>query len=268
MSLVVDRLPPPDRPCRLLAFDTSTERMSVAVTSPEGVFLRESDGGAQASTALIPDLMALLAEAGTSLQALDAIAYGCGPGAFTGLRTACSVAQGLGLGAIKPVLPVDSLLLVAESVRSAAGEAGAATVWVAQDARMDEVYAAAYQWQGQRVGYWHKRVAPALYSIAGLHARWAQETAAAEQGGRVPPRLAVTGSALQALGERLNPGGMLSLDASAPGARVAALARLAQGLWEDGALLDASYALPVYLRNKVAQTSVEREAIRLAKAGA
>ena len=262
MSLVVDRLPPPDYPCRLLAFDTSTERMSLAVVTPEGMWLRESEGGAQASAALIPELLALLAEAGTTLQALDAIAFGCGPGAFTGLRTACSVAQGLGLGANKPVLPVDSLLLVAESVRGEALADDASTVWVAQDARMDEVYAAAYQWQGQRAGRWHKRVAPALYSIEGLNERWAQDLATA------PARVGVTGSALAAMADRLSTGRMRPLDAGKAGARAAALARLAVALWEDGGLLDASHALPVYLRNKVAQTTVEREAARLAKAAA
>src|SRR5687768_15735482 len=102
---------------RLLAFDTSTESMSIALQMPQGVLLRESVGGAQASARLIPDILALLAEAGCTLGQLDAIAFGRGPGAFTGLRTACSVAQGLAFGAAKPVVPVDSLMLVAEDAR-------------------------------------------------------------------------------------------------------------------------------------------------------
>ena len=78
---------------------------------------------------------------------LDAIAFGAGPGAFTGLRTACSVAQGLAFGATLPVLAVDSLMVVAEAAREAADAgdgSGPFDVHVAMDARMDEIYAAAY----------------------------------------------------------------------------------------------------------------------------
>ena len=93
----------------LLAFDTSTDLMSLALHTPAGVFVRESAGGALASARLVPDVMALLAEAGVSLAGVDAIAFGAGPGAFTGLRTACAVVQGLAFGADRPVLPVDTL---------------------------------------------------------------------------------------------------------------------------------------------------------------
>lgn len=251
----VDCLPPPALPCRLLAFDTSTERMSLAAVTPERVCVSEGEGGAMASTGLLPGLLALLEQAGSSLDALDAIAYGCGPGAFTGLRTSCSVAQGLAFGAGKPVLPIDSLMLVAEAHKALALAAGAHTVWVVQDARMDEVYAAAYRWQGERAGYWKKLVAPALYSIEGIHARWAESTWLRSAGGA---GVALAGSALAVMGERLQAGQAPRLDPAAADSRAVALAALAIGMWQDGALLDAGYALPVYLRNKVAQTSAER----------
>ncbi|HEX3140348.1 MAG TPA: tRNA (adenosine(37)-N6)-threonylcarbamoyltransferase complex dimerization subunit type 1 TsaB, partial [Rhizobacter sp.] len=119
---------------KLLAFDTSTESMSIALQLPQGLLVRESVGGAQASARLIPDLLALLAEAGCTLAELDAIAFGCGPGAFTGLRTTCSVAQGLAFGVGKPVVPVDSLMLVAQDARNQHA-AAADEIWVAMDAR-------------------------------------------------------------------------------------------------------------------------------------
>src|SRR5437763_8038912 len=134
---------------RLLAFDTATERMSIALGAAGRVWTHEADGGAQASATLIPAILGLLAQAQLSLHELDAIAFGRGPGAFTGLRTACSVAQGLAFGAGKPVLPLDSLLLVAED---ALAQAPANDCWVAMDARMDQVYAARYRWDGAR---WH-----------------------------------------------------------------------------------------------------------------
>ena len=262
MSAIV-RLPPPALPCRLLAFDTSTERMSLAVITPTQVCIGESDGGPQASTGLLPGLLALLEQAECSLAELDAIAYGCGPGAFTGLRTSCSVAQGLALGADKPVLPVDSLMLVAEVHRAQVQELGADTVWVVQDARMDEVYGAAFRWEGERPGHWQTRVAPDLYTVDRLNASWARAAwwHNGDGGGVV-----VAGSALAVMGERLQAAAAPRLNVAEPGSRAAALARLALGLWEDGALLDASYALPVYLRNKVAQTSLERAAAGSAQA--
>ena len=78
--------------------------------------------GAQASARLLPEVLALLQRAGCTLQQVDAIGFGRGPGAFTGLRSACSVAQGLALGAGKPVLALDSLLLVAQDALDELGD--------------------------------------------------------------------------------------------------------------------------------------------------
>ena len=129
----------------LLALDTSTDQLSVAVQRADGQrFAHTGAGGAQASASLIPAVQALLAQAGLALSDLRAIAFGRGPGSFTGLRTACSVAQGLAWGAGVPVLPIDTLLAVAEAARSALG---ATHVLALLDARMNEVYAAEYAWR-------------------------------------------------------------------------------------------------------------------------
>jgi tRNA threonylcarbamoyladenosine biosynthesis protein TsaB len=234
----------------LLAFDTSTESMSLALSLPEGTTTLDAAGGAQASARLIPELLALLSKAGRTLAELDAIAFGRGPGAFTGLRTACSVAQGLAYGANKPVVPIDSLLLVAEDARAQLG-ADVLDVWVAMDARMDEVYAAAYCWQGER---WQVVRAPALSAIDALNALW-----------QADPPTVVAGSALGAFGDRLAVGGATVLPE--PRSRAEALARLARQLWADGVSVDAAHALPVYLRDKVAQTTAEREMARAIKEG-
>src|SRR5688572_20329603 len=193
----------------LLAFDTATERMSIALLVHGALRVHEAAGGAQASSALIPAALALLAQAGVTLCELDAIAFGRGPGAFTGLRTACSVAQGFALGAGKPVLPLDSLLVVAEDARD--GNAPQAT-WVAIDARMDEVYAALYAFEA---GRWTAQVAPLLCTPEALAARWAA----------APPQ-AVAGSALAAFGDRLPTGAARRVPDAAPRAR--ALLSLAQ----------------------------------------
>ena len=236
----------------LLAFDTSTELMSVALGCAGNSRIWNGAGGAQASVELIPRIESMLAAADIGYTDLDAIAFGCGPGAFTGLRTACAVAQGLAFGAGLPVLAVDSLLIVAEDARAQEPAAGDIEIWVAMDARMDEVYAAAYRW---RAGRWQTDQAPALYALPALNAIWASQ-----------PPTRVAGSALAAFGERLHhPGATLRPQASD---RAAALLRVAQGLWRDGAALPADRALPLYLRDKVALTTRERESVRAAKSQA
>lgn len=231
----------------LLALDTSTEAMCIALVTPQAEHVLELPGGAQASARLIPETVALLARAGVTLAQLDAIAFGRGPGAFTGLRTACAVTQGLALGAGKPVLPIDSLMLVAEQ---ACGAEGDADVWVAMDARMDEIYAGRYRRSG---GRWSTLVEPMLVRAEALAAPWAQE-----------PPAAVAGSALDAFGERLALHGATPL-ATATG-RAAALARLSRLAWDERRAVDVALALPVYVRDKVAQTTAEREAAQAGKA--
>ncbi len=235
---------------KFLAFDTATEQMSIALgVDGEVVGSVDAPGGAQASAALLPAIFRVLGDAGIGIRDLDAIAFGRGPGAFTGLRTACAVAQGLAFGAGRPVLPIDSLLAVAEAARV---EGAGARVWALLDARMDEIYAAQYRWDDDR---WQVLDAPALVTPDGLAHRW-----------RAAPPAAVAGNALAAFGSRLATAGAERFAAAAPTAR--ALLRLAVLAWADGAAVDPALALPVYLRDKVAQTTAEREAARAAKAAA
>src|SRR5688572_19897038 len=172
----------------LLALDTSTERLVVALHARDGVSVIDEDGAARSSTRIVPAALELMQRAGVAMRDLDAIAFGRGPGAFTGLRTACAVAQGLAFGTAKPVLPVDSLLIVADDARQQLDAPSGFETWVAMDARMDQVYAAAYRWQG---GRWQVLAAPALYDLDALHARW-QEAAPST----------IAGSALVAFGDR------------------------------------------------------------------
>lgn len=226
---------------RLLAFDTSTEHLSIAVQVGEHVLAHEGAGGAQASHTLIAAIRALLARAGSGLDDMDAIVFGHGPGAFTGLRTACAVAQGLAFGARSgaglPVLPVSTLLAVAEDAR--AGH-GCERVLATLDARMGEVYAARCIWQGAGRGW---RMEGGVRLVA-------PEAVDAGAGD------IVAGNARAACGERLAP--RARHVAALPTA--AALLRLAPPLLAAGAGVAAAGALPLYVRDKVAQTTAERAA--------
>ena len=236
---------------RLLALDTATVRLTLALVDGPRQWLADEAGGALASQRLLPLVFELLTRANLRLRDLDAIAFGCGPGAFTGLRTACSVTQGLAFGAGLPVLAIDSLALVAEDAQAQHGVA-ANRLWVAMDARMDEVYAAAYLYSAD--GWWVDQ-APALWPVAALADAWRRE-----------PPACVAGSALAVFGARLPTGAALRIDALHD--RAAALARLARAAWRRGEAVDAALALPLYLRDKVAQTTAERSAAALAKAAA
>ena len=229
---------------KLLAFDTSTDALSIAVAAPglPAPLDHHGAGGAQSSTTLLPAVLDLLGRAGLAVADLDAIAFGCGPGSFTGLRTACSAAQGLALGGGVPVLPVETLMLVAEQARA---QRGATDVLALLDARMDEVYAARYRHDGQR---WHRDGAIVL---------------AAPQAVVAPAGVLQAGNAFAAYGDRLPAGDRIDIVPSA-----AALVRLAPALLAAGLAVPADDALPLYVRDKVAQTTAEREAARAAAAQA
>ena len=212
---------------KLLAFDTSTETMFIAVANGEQVWQHTGEGGAKTSATLIPAIMALLREANVQLADLDAIVFGRGPGSFTGLRTACSVAQGLAFGANVKVLPIDTLLAVAEDARI---EHGVNRVVAVLDARMGEVYSAAYAFAA---GQWHVESDIQLGKPEAL-----QISNGVAVGNFAPANLAAMPTAT-------------------------AMLRLAPAMLVAGLAVPADQALPLYVRDKVAQTTLEREAIKL-----
>jgi len=231
----------------LIAFDTATERMTVALRHRERLYSHDGEGGAKASATLLGAIFGLLDDTGIALADVDAIAFGRGPGAFTGLRTACSVAQGLAFGARKPVLPIDSLLAVAEDAR-AAGLAPR-RVWALIDARMDQIYAAEYE---HLDGRWSTRVDPFLTDCEALAERWLAD----------PPG-AIAGNAITVFAGRLATAGAALMPQATPSA--IPMLRLAAQAWADGAAVDPALALPLYVRDHVAQTTAEREAARTKK---
>ena len=253
---------------KLLAFDTSTEVMSIAVCRSDGAQVRQwlhtGAGGAQASGGLIAGVMDLLAQAGLELGQLDAICFGAGPGSFTGLRTACSVAQGFAFGAGVPVLPVDTLLAVAEEARGArrsdvANIANVANVVALRitallDARMDEMYVASYDYLD---GQW------SIVAPSHLVRPEAFQAPGAGAGAQL-----LAGNVWAAYGERLLPGIPAGLQHLSALPTAAAMLRLAPALLAAGKAVRAEHALPAYIRDKVAKTTAERMAEKAALAAA
>jgi tRNA threonylcarbamoyladenosine biosynthesis protein TsaB len=238
----------------LLAFDTSTEQMAVTVLHAGGALARNAPGGAAASAGLLPCALGLMGQLDLPLARLNAVAFGAGPGAFTGLRTSCAVAQGLAFGLGCPLLAIDSLLIVAEDARAQAGVAADEVfdVAVAMDARMDEAYAARYL---HTAAGWRTLEAPRLTDLPALKAAASAERAAFWR----------AGSAWAAFGERIGASpGSSQFDHELD--RAAALGRLAALAWAAGAAIDPAVALPTYLCEKVAQTTAERQTARDAAA--
>lgn len=216
----------------ILALESSSEQASLALLRGDDCLERVLLAPPAHSATLLPALHTLLAEAGMTLAGLDVIACGIGPGAFTGVRLACSVAQGLALAAGKPVAAVCSLLALAEAQDQ--DEA-----YCAMDARMGELYAASYRRTAEG---WQTVIEPCC----------------------VPPELAPLPqagtwagcgnafAAYPALGARLAAQVSAPPQASVPAAR--AVARLAaRQPW-----LDAAEIAPFYVRDRVALTVAER----------
>jgi tRNA threonylcarbamoyladenosine biosynthesis protein TsaB len=229
---------------RLLVLDAATETLHLGLSVRGREWLAALPGGAGASAALLPGLLGLLREADIGVAELDAIGCGRGPGAFTGVRAACAVTQGLAFGAQRWVLVLETLQAVAEDARrSGAG----VDLWVAVDARMGEAYAAHYRHDGAG---WIELAAPALHDPAELARRILAD----------PARPQIAGSSLLAHAEAWAGAKTVCWPQAAP--RGAALLALARAAWRRGERLDAAQALPLYVRDKVAQTTAERAAAR------
>ncbi len=234
---------------KLLAFDTSTDTMSIAVQHGEHVFTHTGAGGAQASAALIPAIQALMVQAGLQLSQLDAIAFGRGPGSFTGLRTACSVAQGLAFAAGVKVLPIDTLHALAQEAHS---QSHATQICAALDARMGEMYYAYYIFDS------FSRNILMRYSLkTPLNMELMNGFVATTLAGNVRP-----------VYDAQLPAAVLAAPYVACLPTATAMLRLAPQLIDQGGLVDAQDALPLYVRDKVALTTAEREDVAAAKARA
>jgi tRNA threonylcarbamoyladenosine biosynthesis protein TsaB len=235
-----------------LAIETSTEQLSVAVSARGQVWSHQGPGGAQASAGLLTAVHQVLAQAGLGLDDIGVIAMGRGPGSFTGLRTACAVSQGLAFGLGVGILPIDTLLALAEEGRhlcAAVGsdakfgpvEAGIERFYAVIDARMGQLYTAAYE---HRAGLWRTVQAPAVQNPAdcALPLAWSGQPVWA---------VGMAQGLLPNLG-----GAALTWVPAHPTA--SALLRLADQVQAEGAEVPPALALPLYLRDKVAQTSAER----------
>jgi tRNA threonylcarbamoyladenosine biosynthesis protein TsaB len=222
---------------KILALDCSTEYCSAALLLSGEIIERNEQAGQRHSELVLAMVDAVLAEGKLTLSQLDAVAFGAGPGSFTGLRIACGVAQGLAFGASRPVVAVPTLLALAQA-------SDASRVLAVLDARMGEVYLAAYD---RTAGTWQTVIAPCLCKPD------------------VAPLL--TGNQWLGIGSgfsvhddklrRSYAGNLGEVDAkSYPQARH--IAALAYDEWRAGRSVSAAAALPLYIRDKVAFTENER----------
>jgi tRNA threonylcarbamoyladenosine biosynthesis protein TsaB len=220
----------------ILAIETSSELASAALLLGDRVIAHEASGVHNHSQSVLPMVQDLLKEAGIALAQCDAIAFGSGPGSFTGVRTACGVAQGMAFGGDLPVIPVVTLLAMAQACRD---EGGANDVLVVLDARMGEVYWAQYRYANG----WQTVIEPRLSS----------PTEVAPQGDAL-----VCGNGLTAYAPAFSE--LLMTKKSQPDVMPHAVqvAKLASIAFAEGKTLAARDAQPLYLRNKVALTTVER----------
>ena len=227
----------------LLALETSTDQCSVALWCDGALLTRSRHAPRRHAEILLPMFDELLAEGGIARGQLDGIAFGRGPGAFTGVRLAVSVAQGLALALDRPVFPVSTLAALA-----LAAPAAVPYVLAVLDARMGEVYAGAFR----------RAAAEALEPLGA-------ETVGAAAALEVPAAPAWFGAGsgwavhAEALGRRLRGAALAGIDAAAV-PEAAQVARLAAPVLAAGGGVRADQALPVYLRDKVALTRAERGA--------
>jgi tRNA threonylcarbamoyladenosine biosynthesis protein TsaB len=215
------------------ALETSTEWCSVALSLDGEVFSAERRAGSRHSELALPMLQSLLRSCGSSLGKLDAIAFGAGPGSFTGLRIACGLAQGLALARGLPVLGISTLEAMAE-------ECGAPRVVACLDARMREVYYAALEKDGAR---WREVIAVQCVAPAAAPMPPGEGWVACGNGLAAYPEL----MQFKSVFPEIHP-------------TASAVARLAAPRLAKGEGVDAALAAPSYVREKVAFTRKELEA--------
>lgn len=218
----------------LLSFELSTERCSVALLV-NGELHQLSEDGARPSRRILRMADELLAESGCALRSLDAIAFGRGPGAFTGLRIAAGVVQGIAFGADLPVVPVSSLAALAQR---AVEDLGARQILAILDARMEEIYMGAYAAGANglvRAMGEEQLVPPGSVMLPDELEKWH----AVGPGWQAYPELQSHASSMAGFSPELRP------DA-------AAVARLAAVQFAEQGGMDAMEAVPVYLRDTVA----------------
>jgi tRNA threonylcarbamoyladenosine biosynthesis protein TsaB len=233
----------------ILAIETSSELASCALLNGPTLLSRSSSGVRTHSQSILPMVQELLAEAGIALSHCDAIAFGSGPGSFTGVRTACGIAQGLAFGAGLPVVPVVTLPAMAQACRE---QTGASDVLAVLDARMGEVYWAQYSYNDG----WQQVVAPTLSAPGAVAPLPAQSPLAA----------CGNGFAVYAEVFAERDFGAAALVEVMPHA--SQIATLAATELAAGHAVSPTEAQPLYLRNKIAFTSAERQVINAAKAAA
>lgn len=227
----------------LLAFDASVEPGTVALLTGSGEIAEyRARADESSSQALLPGAQRLLAEAGLEFRSLRAIAFGRGPGSFTGLRVACGVVQGLAFGLGLPVIPVDSLASVALQDFDACQAPEGTETLVLLDARMGEVYCARYRCEAgvPTLCDQHRVLGPDLVELPRSGTRCA-------------------GNALLAyptLAARCEAANLVMNTEATPTA--AAVVRLAAVELAAGRTVAARDAIPIYVRDKVALTTRER----------
>lgn len=221
----------------VLAIETSTEIASVALLYRDRIFVREASGVQNHSQSILPMVQEVLGEAHLILSQCDAVAFGSGPGSFTGVRTACGVTQGLAFGADIPVIPVVTLKAMAHSCR---GLVGAPDVLAVLDARMGEVYWAQYRYAD---GDWQTVVEPTLSAPA----------AVAPIG-----EVVSCGNGLVAYSATFATRDFVRHGQPDVMPHASAIAQLGRAAFAQSQTIPARAAAPLYLRNKVALTTAER----------
>lgn len=220
----------------ILAIDTSSELASTALLIGDRVIARESSGVHTHSQSILPLVQSVLQEAGITLAQCDGIAFGNGPGSFTGLRTACGITQGLAFGAGLPVLPVITLQAMAYAARQ---QSGASDILAVMDARMGEVYWAQYRYADG----WRVVIEPQLST--------------AEQVKPVGDVIAC-GNGLVAYASAFEASGLQKDALPNIMPHAVQIAELGRDALLRGEKLPPDEAQPLYLRNKVALTTAER----------